>query len=110
MSLLRPQPDYASSVWDSYHQGEIHEIQRHAARFVGRDYRCEVGIISNLLPKLNWSTLQERRKAARLLLLYKIVNKHLAVDTGRLLKIPAYNRSNTTDLINITNIPSFLEQ
>ena len=72
MSLIRPQLEYSSSIWDPYHQGEIHNIeivQRRAAWFVCRDCRREVGVVSSLLSKPNWSTLQERRNAARLTLL-----------------------------------------
>ena len=61
-------------------------VQRRAARFVCRDYRREAGVVSSLLEKLGWQTLQECRKAAQLTLFYKIVNKHVAVDTGNLLR------------------------
>ena len=92
-------------------------IQRCAARFVCRDYRCEAGVVSSLLEKLGWQTLQERRKSARLTLFYKIVNKHVAVDTGNLLRASTHNtRSNSALspayklLKTVTNIPFFLEQ
>ena len=71
-------------------------VQRRAARFVCRDYSRETGVVSSLLEKLGWQTLQERRKAARLALFYKIVNKHVAVDTGNLLRASTRNtRSNS---------------
>ena len=71
-SLVCPQLVYACSIWDLYHQGEIHNIkmvQRHAAWFVCRNYRRKVGVVSSLFFKLNWSTLQECQNAARLTLL-----------------------------------------
>ena len=71
-------------------------VQRHAARFVCRDYHREVGVVSSLLEKLDWQTLQEHKKAARLTLFYKIVNKHDAVDNGNLLRASTRNtRSNS---------------
>ena len=85
--LVRPQLEYACAVWDPYLKNDIYNIemvQRRAARFVCRDYRRETGVVSSLLEKLGWQTLQERRKATRLTLFYKIVNKHVAVDTGNL--------------------------
>ena len=51
---------------------------------------------SRLLERLGWQTLQERREAARLTLFYKIVNKHVAVDTGNPLRASTRNpRSNS---------------
>ena len=53
-------------------QNDIHNIemvQRRAARFGCRDYRREAGVVSSLLEKLGWQTMQERREAARLTLL-----------------------------------------
>ena len=56
MRLIHPQLEYTSSVWEPYRQGEIHDIelvQRHAEWFVCRDYRREVGAVSNILSELN---------------------------------------------------------
>ena len=73
------------------------------------------GVVSSLLEKLCWQTLQERREAARLALFYKIVNKLVAVDTGNLLRASTRNtRSNSTlstafiNIQTVTNIPSSL--
>ena len=55
------------------------------------------GVISSLLSTLNWSSLQVHQKAVHLTLLYKLVNKHIAVDSSHLLKTPVNNtRSNTS--------------
>ena len=69
----------------------IELVQRRTARFVCRDYRRKAGVVSSLLEKLDWQTLQECRKVARLTLFYKIVNKHDAVDTGNLLRASTRN-------------------
>ena len=66
-------------------------VQRRAARFVCRDYRRETGVVSSLLEKLGWQTLQEHRKVARSTLFYKIVNKHVSVDTGNVLRASTRN-------------------
>ena len=97
--LVRPQLEYACAVWDPHFKYDIYNIemvQRRAARFVCRDYRREAGVVSSLLEKLGWQTLQEHRKAARLTLFYKIFNKHVAVDTGNILRASTRNtRSNS---------------
>ena len=82
-------------------------VCRDYRRMMCRYYRREVGVVSSLLSKLNWLTLQKRRKAGRLTLLYKIVIKHVAVDTGHLLKISACNtKSNTSTAPAFINIPT----
>ena len=99
--LVRTQLEYACAVWDSHFKNDIHNIkmvQRRAARFVCRDYRREAGVVSSLLEKLGWQTLQERREAARLTLFCKIVNKHVAVDAGNLLRASARNTRNNSAL------------
>ena len=98
MSLVCSQLKYASSVWDLYHQGEIMTLRWSSiVHFVFRGYHREVSVVSSLLSKLNWSSLQECWKAACFTLLYKIVNKHVAYDLSHLLKTPVHNtRSNTS--------------
>lgn len=76
-----------------YHQGKIHDIemvQRHADDSSAALYRLDASIESNLLSKLNYPSLQERRKAAWLKLVCKIINKHATVNTGHLLQTPAF--------------------
>ena len=99
--LVRLQLEYAYAVWDPHFKNNIHNIdmvQRRAARLVCRDYHREAGVVSSLLEKLGWQTLQERRKAARLTLFYKIVNKLVAVDTGNLLRASTRNTGSNSAL------------
>ena len=69
-------------------------IQHRAARFVlnkpWNRHHCDS--ITEMLSELNWPSLQERRKQARLILLYKIVN-HLLVVPNRCL--PSLNQTAT---------------
>ena len=68
--FVLPILDYASSVWDPYHQGNINKlemIQHRGARFVlnqpwQRNVRDSVSL---LLQSLNWPTLQIRREQGR---------------------------------------------
>ena len=63
-------------------------IQRRAARFVTNTYSREPGTVTNILQSLGWPTLETRRKVARLVLFYKILNGEACIT------IPEYvNRS-----------------
>ena len=82
--FVLPILEYASSVWDPYHQGNINKlemIQHRGARFVlnqpwQRNIRDSVSL---LLQSLNWSTLQIRRECSCLVLLYKIINQIIQI-------------------------------
>jgi hypothetical protein len=75
-ALVRPQLEYAPSVWDPFTQNmkkKLESIQRRSARFVLRRYR-NTSSVSAMLEELKWKTLEERRKISRLTTMYKIVN------------------------------------
>ena len=54
-------------------------VQRRAARFVSNNYKKSEGTVTDLLSKLNWQSLGERRKNARLTTMYRIRNQDIAV-------------------------------
>ena len=54
-------------------------VQRRAARFVTSNYQREPGTVTTILQNLGWPTLETRRKAARLILLFKILYGETAV-------------------------------
>ena len=73
-TLVRPQLEYASLVWDPYIIGkilQIEKVQRRAARWTSNnsDPRSSVTV---MLDELGWCTLEQRRAGARLCLFYKI--------------------------------------
>ena len=81
-ALVRPQLEYCSSAWDPYHQTDkatLERVQRRAARFVTGDYKTESSV-TTMINNLGWKTLEERRPASRLTLMYKIINKLADVD------------------------------
>jgi len=75
-SLVRPILEYATQVWDPHQKSLTHKIemiQRRAARWVYSDYDYSSSV-STMLNELNWPTLEDRRKDARLSLLHRIIN------------------------------------
>ena len=79
-TLVRPQLEYCQTVWDPYTQEQkqkLEMVQRRAARFVVRNY-SRTASVTNMLVKLRWKTLEERRKNARLEI-YKIINNQVEI-------------------------------
>ena len=92
-ALIRPQLEYACTVWDPHTQkciDQLEAVQRRAARFVLSDYRS-TSSVGNMLLKLQWPTLQERRKTCRLSMLRKILSGQVAVKAN-LKPLPNRNR------------------
>ena len=74
-TLVRPQLEYASLVWDPYIIGkilQIEKVERRAARWTSNnsDPRSSV---TGMLDEFGWCTPEQRRAGARLCLFYKIV-------------------------------------
>ena len=89
-ALVRPTVEYASSVWDPHLQKDINKlemIQRRSARYVTNRYH-NTSSVETKLQKLQWPTLEERRKKARLILLYKVANGEVKIDAGNKLIPP----------------------
>ena len=88
LTLVRSGLEYASVVWDPFLQrgiDRLEKIHRRAARFVTNNYRRECELTSTqLIDSLDWDSLQERRKTARLCMLYKAIDKDVALSTDML--------------------------
>jgi hypothetical protein len=81
-TLVRPHLEYSSAVWDPYTKTNINKIemvQRRSARFTLNRYR-NMSSVGEMLSELNWTTLETRRRNARLTMLYKMINGHVATD------------------------------
>ena len=81
ISLLRSQLEYGSSIWDPGLTKDINlleGVQRRAARWVQSDYRT-TSSVTNMLKELGMSSLQNRRKQQRLVLMFKIMNNLVGV-------------------------------
>ena len=83
--------EYAATVWDPLTQANIDSmeaIQRRAPRFVLRRYR-NTSSVSNMIDELRWPSLQDRRRAARLTMLYKIRHKLVCMNNFTMKLQPA---------------------
>ena len=76
IALVRSRLEYAEIVWNPYYQQDIEKlerVQRQAACFITKDYRTrEPGCVNRMLQDLTLPPLAERRRQARLGLMYKI--------------------------------------
>jgi len=80
-TLVRPQLEYASSVWDNpvkRNATKIEAVQRSAARFTCQDYK-RTSSVTTMLQKLQWDSLEQRRARSRVLMLYRIRNGLVAI-------------------------------
>ena len=83
-TLVRPVMEYASSVWSPHlkgHKEVLEKVQRRAARYVLHEYG-EGTSPTNMIHRLKWERLEQRRLKARVVMPYRIVHK--------LVKIPSY--------------------
>ena len=85
--LVRPLVEYASPVWDPHHQTDIRKlecVQRRAARFVLSSQHNRSSVTA-MIQRLGWRSLEDRRRDARLTMLYKIDHELVAISkTDRL--------------------------
>ena len=92
--MVRPILEYVASVWDPHTTVNIRRlesVQRHAARFCLNDFSCYTSVTS-MLSTLNLPSLQSRRKTAKLIILYKIINGDLHIPSNLLIPNPRDSR------------------
>ena len=85
-TFIRPLVEYACTVWDPAAKTEIAKIemvQRRAARYVLNRHH-NTSSVSQMLQTLKWSSLEQRRQASRLNMLFKISNDYVKVQTDEL--------------------------
>ncbi len=73
-TLVRPQLEYASVIWNPYHQkyvDKLEMVQRTAARWSCRRWR-NASHVGEMLTDLEWPTLNTRRDKTSLVFFYKI--------------------------------------
>ena len=86
-SIVRPQLEYASTVWDPVTKSNIakvESVQRRAARFCYNDYR-RTSSVTSMLQELGWEDLQSRREQNKDAMMYRIVNNLVEIPAGQYL-------------------------
>ena len=89
-TLVRPLVEYASTVWDPHtkrNTKKLEMVQRRAARYVTNRHRNRSSV-SDMLQGLDWRTLEDRRKDARLCMLYRVDRRLVAIKRDRRLISP----------------------
>ena len=94
-TLVRPNLEYAATVWDPYTKFNINKLekyQRRAARFVNGDSSRESSVTS-MLKELKWPTLKQRRTNAKMVMMNRIVHHHLMAIPSQMYLTPATTRT-----------------
>ena len=81
-SCVRPLLEYAHTVWDPYTSNlitKLEMVQRRAARFACNNYNRTASVTS-MMKDLEWETLEERRRTARLVMFHKIHYNKVAIE------------------------------
>ena len=99
ISLVRSTLEYAATIWDFHLSSDIssiEKIQRRKARSVKGDYYTFTSV-TNILNKLGWQQLEDRRRDLRLALMYRIVHGLVAVPVDSLNLEPKDKRTRAND-------------
>ena len=94
--MVKSTLEYSSGVSDPHLQKDIHNVERvnrKAARFVLGDHRQQRSVLV-MMEKLQWPTLEHRRKNQRLTTMFKIVHGLVAVPTTSLISADSCARCN----------------
>ena len=106
-TLVRPQLEYASTVWSPHTATDITKleaVQRRSARWATRDYQ-RTSSVTQMIKDLNWRTLEQRRIDSRLTLMYKIAYDLVAIPAADYL-IPNTRQSRRNHLRAYRPIPT----
>ena len=111
-SMVCPILEYASSVcvWNprtTVNIQRLESVQRRAARFCLNDlFSCYTSVTS-MLSTLNLPSLQSRRKTAKLINLYKIINGDLHIPSNSLIPNPRDSRKDILPNYNLKQTLSY---
>ena len=110
-TLVRPQLEYAATVWDPWTQTDISKIeavQRRAARFTLGDYR-RTSSVSSMLHQLKWDDLITRRQQSKVTMLYRVIHQLVAISSASYLQ-PTGVRTGGNEmrfLVPLTSVNSY---
>ena len=100
-SLVRPQVEYTSAVWNPYTKeniNKIEKVQRRAARWVSNDY-SSYSSVTDMLSNLRRQSLENRRTDKRLAMFYKIVYGLVAIPLPSYFEHPEVYTRHTHSLL-----------
>ena len=87
ISTVRPIMEFASICWDPDHENlksKLEKVQNSAARFVTNYYPKKDGqryeSVTKIVQNLGWESLENRRKNAKLIMAYKIINENVILE------------------------------
>ena len=106
-SLVRPHLEYCSTVWDPHTAQDtqrLEAVQRRAARFTCRQYQY-TSSPSEMMTRLGWTSLAERREQARLIMLFKMYHMLVNINIAHLL-IPISRYTRHTHPLTFTRLSS----
>ena len=78
--------EYGAVLWDPIQQNlkdELEKVKCWATRYVMHIY-LQTSIVTQMLYQLQWETLETRRRKIYLIMLYKIVNNLVDIQTNQL--------------------------
>ena len=104
---MRPQLEYASTVWSPHTTIDITKLEavlRRSARWATRDYQ-HTSSATQMIKDLNWCTLEQRRIDSRLTLMYKITYDLVAIPATDYL-IPNTRQSRHNHQLAYRQIPT----
>ena len=81
IAIVRSSLECASVIWDPHqenHKSLLEATQRRVAQWIENDYR-RTSSVTAMLQSLRLEMLEERRRASRLVFLYKILQDEIAV-------------------------------
>ena len=85
--MISPILEYASAIWSPYTQRNIdlvEAVQRRSVRFIFNNYSPYANV-TEMLERIDFKTLAERRNESKLIYLYKIVNDLVEINTDDIL-------------------------
>ena len=84
-TLVRPQLEYAAPVWHPYHDtqiAQVEKVQRTATRWACRRWR-NTSSVGDMLDKLEWPSLEDRREQSSFAFFYKIHSGTVSLDKDK---------------------------
>lgn len=89
-TLVRPQVEYASSIWSPHTKTQINKVemvQRRAVRWVKHEY-SPLASVTAMQDSLGWRTLEQRRCDFRLIMFFRIYHHLVEVEFPSYIKKP----------------------